>query len=118
MWKIIILLCLWVQQPYSQKVYIKFGNTSTACDGFGICTIKTNRPDPTYAPGVLEIKGQGLSLKINKSDLSDKDFLKYFATGNFIIENDYYCQLEKLYIIKKGKYRVEQDKDYYIINFL
>lgn len=115
----------------SREVAVIYGNTKGLCVGSGICQIiKPERfPNNSFdAMGEFVIdRNENVSLRIKKNSISVAKAEEQFGNGSFEIDREIELapilgrDLQKRggenKKIKKGKFSVKEDKDYYIISF-
>jgi hypothetical protein len=124
----ILLIILTTFLPREAPFYITLGK-APECKGYNICKIEA----PT-----LEIEADKSKLKVflertetghlivyfQKSYITDKTFLHYFATGEFIIDEDVrlptlLCEQYEIdpCHIREGRYDVVDEGEYYKVKF-
>lgn len=97
------------------------------CSGFNICSLHPSTIDskalPTETPLNISLtKDNKLQFSFPKNKMKETIFLKYFATGIFVLDGDYklpeeVSRLFKIAIIKSGKYKVIATADSYEVVF-
>jgi hypothetical protein len=97
------------------------------CSGFNICSLHPFAIDtkalPNETPLFISItKDNKLQFSFPKNKMKETVFLKYFATGLFVLDGDYklpedVSRLLKIATIKSGKYKVVATADSYEVVF-
>ena len=97
------------------------------CSGFNICNLHTHTIDYKTLPNetplfITTTKDNKLQFSFPKNKMKETVFLKYFATGLFILDGDYklpedVAKLFKIATIKSGKYKVVATADSYEVVF-
>jgi hypothetical protein len=98
------------------------------CNGFNFCNVAVssegNRKENEVLANINVIDEKHIQFSFLKRSVTDKLFLKYFATGNFLLDDDYtfnedICnalELKKCNL-KKGKYAISDEYDKYVVVF-
>ena len=98
------------------------------CNGFNFCNVAVSSAESRKENEVLAtidvIDEKHIQFSFLKRSVTDKLFLKYFATGNFLLDDDYtfnedICntlELKKC-SLKKGKYTISDEYDKYVVVF-
>jgi hypothetical protein len=98
------------------------------CNGFNFCNVAVssegNRKENEVLANINVIDEKHIQFSFLKRTVTDKLFLKYFATGNFLLDDDYtfnedICnalELKKCNL-KKGKYAISDEYDKYVVVF-
>jgi hypothetical protein len=98
------------------------------CNGFNFCNVAVssegNRKENEVLANINVIDEKHIQFSFLKRSVTDKLFLKYFATGNFLLDDDYtfnedICnalELKKCNL-KKGKYTISDEYDKYVVVF-
>jgi hypothetical protein len=98
------------------------------CNGFNFCNVSVssegNRKENEVLATIDVIDEKHIQFSFLKRSVTDKLFLKYFATGNFLLDDDYtfnedICntlELKKC-SLKKGKYTISDEYDKYVVVF-
>lgn len=110
----------------AQTHLITFGKGED-CNGFNICNLeqfnKEYKPSSKETPLNISLtKDNKLQFSFPKNKMKETVFLKYFATGFFMLDGDYklpehISQLYKISIIKSGRYKVIATADSYEVVF-
>jgi hypothetical protein len=98
------------------------------CSGFNICSLHTHTIDYKTLPNetplyITTTKDNKLQFSFPKSKMKETVFLKYFATGLFVLDGDYKATgrhsqtIQNSNIIKTGKYKVVATADSYEVVF-
>ena len=97
------------------------------CSGFNICNLHTHTIDYKTLPNetplfITTTKDNKLQFSFPKSKMKETVFLKYFATGLFVLDGDYKLPEDiikqfKIATIKTGKYKVIATADSYEVVF-
>ncbi|MFN8276252.1 MAG: hypothetical protein U0T84_02105 [Chitinophagales bacterium] len=119
-----ILCCLYLLSGGYHTLVLGKG---AQCEGFNICTILDG------AGGEAEQSIQVLfglnrdnrpEMLVKKQSVSDQEFLKYFATGYFVLDSDYQLPEQLLpwfnyrhKVFRAGRYPVINTGDYYVVAF-
>jgi hypothetical protein len=123
------LFTLWFLQ--TDGLYkVKLGKAPD-CNGFNFCGISANNNDATDAKQENEVlaqitaKDKFIQFSFLKRTVNDKLFLKYFATGTFILDDDFTFNEEictilelKKCSLKAGKYTIADEYDKYVVEFV
>jgi hypothetical protein len=120
------MLCIFSFQN-ENTFCIKLGKAPD-CNGFNFCNVaannETSRKENEVLANINVIDEKHIQFSFLKRSVTDKLFLKYFATGNFLLDDDYnfnedICntlELKKC-ILKKGKYTISDEYDKYVVVF-
>ncbi|MBL7799551.1 MAG: hypothetical protein JNL95_02385 [Chitinophagales bacterium] len=110
----------------AQTHIITFGKGEN-CSGYNICNLNHFSVDYKILPNetllyITLTKDNKLQFSFPKSKMKETVFLKYFATGLFIIDGDYKLpeNIAKQFrtpLIKSGKYKVLVTADSYEVVF-
>ena len=97
------------------------------CSGFNICSLHPLAIDTKALPNETPLfitltKDNKLQFSFPKSKMKETIFLKYFATGLFVLDGDYKLpdginKQFKIATIKSGKYKVVATADSYEVVF-
>ena len=95
------------------QAWVSLGRAQS-CEGFGICRIETSPSAQAGIPCQIDLLRNGkLNLSFSRSQLQDADYLRYFATGYFFVEQDILLPNDlrlgtgtQTIIIRKGRYPV------------
>jgi len=98
------------------------------CNGFNFCNVSVssegNRKENEVLATIDVIDEKHIQFSFLKRSVTDKLFLKYFATGSFLLDDDYtfnedICNALELKrcILKKGKYAISDEYDKYVVVF-
>jgi len=120
------MLCIFSFQN-ENTFSIKLGKAPD-CNGFNFCNVSVssegNRKENEVLANINVIDEKHIQFSFLKRTVTDKLFLKYFATGNFLLDDDYtfnedICNaLEfKKCNLKKGKYAITDEYDKYVVEF-
>lgn len=123
--------------PFRITITINIGARSKGCEGFGICSIiisanlalDANRPSNNSSVGTADVVNGKMTINFKKSSMTREAIAKYFANGQFKVDEDYQVaqeivaprdvatgqasgkrQYEPL-IIRKGVYNVKDNGD-------
>ena len=99
------------------------------CNGFNFCNVAVssegNRKENEVLANINVIDEKHIQFSFLKRSVTDKLFLKYFATGNFLLDDDYnfnedICNVLELKkcTLKKGKYTISDEYDKYVVVFV
>ncbi len=121
------LFTLWFFQTESNIHIVKLGKAPD-CNGFNFCSISTNNSQTTSENEVLATitvaNEKHIQFSFLKRSVTDRMFLKYFATGTFILDDDFIfnsenCQALNLTrcTLKQGKYTITDEYDKYVVEF-
>ena len=99
------------------------------CNGFNFCNVAVSSAESRKENEVLAninvIDEKHIQFSFLKRSVTDKLFLKYFATGNFLLDDDYTFNEEicnalelKKCTLKKGKYTITDEYDKYVVVFV
>ena len=121
------MLCIFSFQN-ENTFCIKLGKAPD-CNGFNFCNVSVssegNRKENEVLATIDVIDEKHIQFSFLKRTVTDKLFLKYFATGNFLLDDDYtfnedICnalELKKCNL-KKGKYVITDEYDKYVVVFV
>jgi hypothetical protein len=120
------MLCIFSFQN-ENTFSIKLGKAPD-CNGFNFCNVSVssegNRKENEVLANINVIDEKHIQFSFLKRTVTDKLFLKYFATGNFLLDDDYtfnedICTLLELKRcnLKKGKYAITDEYDKYVVVF-
>ena len=121
------MLCIFSFQN-ENTFCIKLGKAPD-CNGFNFCNVSVsserNRKENEVLANINVIDEKHIQFSFLKRTVTDKLFLKYFATGNFLLDDDYtfnedICnalELKKCNL-KKGKYVITDEYDKYVVVFV
>jgi len=97
------------------------------CSGFNICSLHTHTIDYKILPNetplyITTTKDNKLQFSFPRNKMKETVFLKYFATGLFVLDGDYKLPEDiikqfKIATIKTGKYKVIATADSYEVVF-
>jgi hypothetical protein len=120
------ILCVFCFQ--NEKTYsIKLGKAPD-CNGFNFCNVAANieaqRKENEVLATIEVIDEKHIQFSFLKRTVTDKLFLKYFATGQFLLDEDYTFNEDictalalKKCNLKQGKYTIEDGYDKYVVVF-
>ncbi len=120
------MLCIFSFQN-ENTFSIKLGKAPD-CNGFNFCNVSVssegNRKENEVLATIDVVDEKHIQFSFLKRTVTDKLFLKYFATGNFLLDDDYtfnedICnalELKKCNL-KKGKYAITDEYDKYVVVF-
>ena len=121
---ILLYLCLYAG-AYADTFTIRFGK-GAECTGFNICGITTG-PVKEYNEAVVDVtvtKNKHKQFAIQRKDLTDRAYFKFFPTGVFVMDGDYTLPQEicaqlhlDSYTIHSGRYEISTDNTQYLIVF-
>ena len=123
--------------PLRITITINIGARSKGCEGFGICSIiisaslstESNRPSNNSSVGTADVVNGKMTINFKKSSMTREAIAKYFANGQFIVDEDYQVAQEIVaprdvatgqasgkrqyqpLIIRKGVYNVKDNGD-------
>jgi len=112
----------------TENNYLVSLGKSPDCNGFNFCNVSISSAESRKENEVLAtidvLDEKLIQFSFLKRSVTDKLFLKYFATGNFLLDDDYtfhedICnalELKKC-ILKKGKYAITDEYDKYVVVF-
>ena len=120
------MLCIFSFQN-ENTFSIKLGKAPD-CNGFNFCNVSVssegNRKENEVLANINVIDEKHIQFSFLKRTVTDKLFLKYFATGNFLLDDDYTFNEEicnalelKKCNLKKGKYAITDEYDKYVVVF-
>ncbi len=111
---------------HSQTHLITLGKGED-CSGFNICTLHPRTIDYKMLPNetplyISSTKDNKLQFSFPKSKMKETIFLKYFATGLFVLDGDYKLPDDiirqfKIALIKTGKYKIVATANSYEVVF-
>ena len=126
---ILLFSCLFVFLFFkTENNYVVSLGKAPDCNGFNFCNVSVssegNRKENEVLANINVIDEKHIQFSFLKRSVTDKLFLKYFATGNFLLDDDYtfhedICnalELKKC-ILKKGKYAITDEYDKYVVVF-
>jgi len=98
------------------------------CNGFNFCNVAVNNEAQRKENEVLVIidmlDEKHIQFSFLKRTVTDKLFLKYFATGQFLLDEDYAINEDicttlalKRCNLKAGKYTITDEYDKYVVVF-
>jgi hypothetical protein len=121
---ILLYLCLY-SVNYANTFTIRFGK-GTECTGFNICGISMDSVKE-YNEAVVDVtvtKNKHIQFAIQRRDLTDRVYFKFFSTGVFVMDGDYNLPQEicnqlhiDSYTIHSGRYEIATDNTQYLIVF-
>lgn len=99
------------------------------CNGFNFCNVAVSSAESRKENEVLAtidvLDEKHIQFSFLKRSVTDKLFLKYFATGNFLLDDDYTINEDicnalelKKCTLKKGKYAISDEYDKYVVVFV
>ncbi len=102
---------------------------SPYCNGFNFCNVAVssegNRKENEVLANINVLDEKHIQFSFLKRSVTDKLFLKYFATGSFLLDDDYTFNEEicnalelKKCALKKGKYTITDEYDKYVVVFV
>lgn len=110
----------------AQTHLITFGKGDD-CSGFNICSLHALHVDYKILPNetplyITTTKDNKLQFSFPRNKMNETVFLKYFATGLFVLDGDYKLPEDitrqfKISTIKSGKYKVVATADSYEVVF-
>ncbi len=120
------MLCIFSFQN-ENTFCIKLGKAPD-CNGFNFCNVSVSsegiRKENEVLATIDVIDEKHIQFSFLKRTVTDKLFLKYFATGNFLLDDDYTFHEEicnalelKKCTLKKGKYAITDEYDKYVVVF-
>jgi hypothetical protein len=109
---IMVLLCA-TNLNAQLQAWVSLGRAQS-CEGFGICRIETSPSAQAGIPCRIDLLRNGkLNISFSRSQLQDADYLRYFATGYFFVEQDILLPNDlrlgtaaQTIMIRKGRYPV------------
>ena len=98
------------------------------CNGFNFCNVavnnETSRKENEVLATIDVLDEKHIQFSFLKRTVTDKLFLKYFATGQFLLDedyafNEYICTALELKRcnLKAGKYTITDEYDKYVVVF-
>ncbi len=98
------------------------------CNGFNFCDINADneaiRTENEVLASIRVVDEKHIQFSFLKRTVTDRIFLKYFATGTFILDDDFVFSDEQCKTLnlnrcnlKQGKYTVTDDYDKYVVVF-
>jgi hypothetical protein len=120
------MLCIFSFQN-ENTFCIKLGKAPD-CNGFNFCNVSVSsegiRKENEVLATIDVIDEKHIQFSFLKRTVTDKLFLKYFATGTFILDDDFTftsenCQALNLTrcTLKQGKYTITDEYDKYVVEF-
>ncbi|MFZ4796430.1 MAG: hypothetical protein ACOYMA_02990 [Bacteroidia bacterium] len=121
------ILCVFYFQ--TENTYsIKLGKAPD-CNGFNFCNVavnnETSRKENEVLATIDVLDEKHIQFSFLKRTVTDKLFLKYFATGQFLLDEDYAFNEEicttlelKRCNLKQGKYTITDEYDKYVVVFV
>ena len=129
--------------PFRITITINIGARSKGCEGFGICSIvisaslssDANRPSNNSSVGTADVVNGKMTIHFKKSSMTREAIAKYFANGQFRVDEDYEVAQEIVaprdvatgqasgkrqyqpLIIRKGVYNVKDNGDSLTVAF-
>ncbi|MBP6516889.1 MAG: hypothetical protein KA242_07540 [Chitinophagales bacterium] len=124
---ILFLTCLLSSISIFAQTHLITLGKGEDCSGFNICSLhpltQNSKTLPNETPlYITTTKDNKLQFSFPKSKMKETIFLKYFATGLFVLDGDYKVPEDilkqyKIAIIKTGKYKVVATADSYEVVF-
>lgn len=111
--------------PNSNLFYITLGK-GMYCKGYNICQIQKsgNYSQSDQAQVSISVKDSKIEFSFLKTSINAQQFLNYFSTGYFILDEDYTLPsfvseilILKRTILKAGSYKVQVTSSSYIVDF-
>jgi len=98
------------------------------CNGFNFCNVaannETSRKENEVLATINVLDEKHIQFSFLKRTVTDKLFLKYFATGQFLLDEDYTFNEDictalelKRCNLKAGKYTITDEYDKYVVVF-
>ena len=122
--------------PLRITITINIGARSKGCSGFGICSIVISanlasdmKPSDNSSTGTADVENGKMTINFKKSSMTREAIAKYFANGQFKVDEDYQVAQEiaaprdvatgqasgkrqyQPLIIRKGVYNVKDNGD-------
>lgn len=122
--------------PFKITITINIGARSKGCSGFGICSIVISanlasdmKPSDNSSTGTADVENGKMTIHFKKSSMTREAIAKYFANGQFKVDEDYQVAQEiaaprdvatgqasgkrqyQPLIIRKGVYNVKDNGD-------
>lgn len=106
------------------QAWVSLGRAQS-CEGSGICRIETTPSPQAAIPCRISLLRNGkLNLSFSRRQLQDTDYLRYFATGFFFVEQDIVLPAElssalgvQPLMLRKGRYAVYDEGAWISLNF-